>query len=1417
MTSRSPDISDHDHFMALAVPLAERVGWQGVETVSATALRLSGDHLPAYVGLMQLSAGLLDSLLASTDRRTALNVFARTADMAERHPAPAVYFLQSSPDLFASMGPQGALSMADIIDRTIASKWQDAAWIAQQSADICRRLRQAADRGTGIAFLSVLRRIALDGKAPVLKLIENGPALLKDLLDRQENGQVSALLDLLGRVAERHPAIAGHMLRLSRELMQRFSIDALEHLAEVVLSASRTNPDTAVALLSAAPGLVDRLPGENARAVLFDIYAMAVRSIPESPQLARLLCEQSPGVTNRIGLAGLQMVVGLCRGLGRKAWPPAHALWEVSGDLIDRIGMQGLEKVARVGRTISRVCPQTAAGFIQKSPGIIDRVGLRGLWAFAVFCRHMAEAGAGGIAVRFPEQSLPLMDRLLSRGERRLVRTTYRLADRLGRHNPMIAHRMLDKSPELIDRIGMAGLEAFCTLALEAARTSWTAADGLIKAAAEVIDRIGYRGLTALSAFSLRIAGRNVYGALSLLEKSPYISGRLVEIGGPALAVDVFNLAARAAESDWAVAVRLLENSIAVIACADFDAFALVVDRCMRMAAQGSAPAVALVEAAAAILEKGDMHTFSQVADLWLLVGPHCGHDAAARINACPDRIEALAAHGGPTLPDRVLQLLTDLSQHNGKAGLNLLNRCDTYVAAVGFEGLQRIAAQTILLTRLDPENAARFAAGESVGFADFMESIPKGLALEKVKPILFNYLAALLGYRLEIEAGERPSLAAAKIVLPAKVREFADDEHNFIYYKVMATHLEAHLEYGSFDLDIRKAHALIQSIQHRYGAGQVRDGRLDDFYGLFPEPVMIEDLVNIFEDYRIEQRLKREYPVLGKQIAMVNRHDLEKRRALDRIKNRKQKAVEAIVQALMAEHAPDSGPTQRQDDFAARALERGSALQGASNAFQDTLAVAAAFYFLISDRFEEPYRPLESPRSRTNQEQINSLIGNFGKASRSILERLQSHEGRPQAVPGAVETRDRSPRESPMPAGRTPRQEQVPHARRGAQGERRDLPAGADPEDDRTAPRGADQRDTSGSSSGMKFSSPERIEKLLRRLFKQKGVTPNAMEHETRRLRPEQIELLLQNMESAVHMQGGLESEQGTRLYCEWDAGQNRYRENWCRIREQVLPEESRGFYLDTIVKHAGLLRRVRREFQMMRPEEWSRLSRQPDGDEIDLDATVEYIVDRRVGLSPSENNYRRTQRNLRDIAVAVLVDMSKSTKGSTLRFEKEALIILAEALKEIGDAFALFGFSGDNRDNVDFFRIKDFEEPFVQQVQKRISGIEFGLENRDGTALRHTIGLLKKREERTRMIILISDGKPVDKEYSGRYAIEDTRKALVEAQKAGIKTFCITVDEKAADYLPRMYSRSSWVVIDDVSRLPEKITRIFARLTGR
>ena len=163
----------------------------------------------------------------------------------------------------------------------------------------------------------------------------------------------------------------------------------------------------------------------------------------------------------------------------------------------------------------------------------------------------------------------------------------------------------------------------------------------------------------------------------------------------------------------------------------------------------------------------------------------------------------------------------------------------------------------------------------------------------------------------------------------------------------------------------------------------------------------------------------------------------------------------------------------------------------------------------------------------------------------------------------------------------------------------------------------------------------------------------------------------------------------------------------------------------------------------------------------------------------------------------------------------EKEALVLMSEALRELGDAFAIYGFSGQGRENVMFFLIKDFEDAYDPIVQSKISVMTNKQSTRIAPAIRHTTTKLRRREEKTKLLILLSDGKPLDQDYYGSYAIEDTRMALKEAQRCGVKSFCITVDREAAEYLPRMYADSRWVVIDDVLKLPDKITRIYKRFT--
>ena len=309
---------------------------------------------------------------------------------------------------------------------------------------------------------------------------------------------------------------------------------------------------------------------------------------------------------------------------------------------------------------------------------------------------------------------------------------------------------------------------------------------------------------------------------------------------------------------------------------------------------------------------------------------------------------------------------------------------------------------------------------------------------------------------------------------------------------------------------------------------------------------------------------------------------------------------------------------------------------------------------------------------------------------------------------------------------------------------------------------------------------------------------------------------LIFDQPEDADAVWQGTYHEKGAELYPEWDHGRQYYRKNWCVMREKPVTPVYDDFYRDTLGKHAGLVRHLRKKFEALRDE--NRLEkRQTQGDEIDLDALIEALADARDGSEMSDRLFMRTHRAERNIAVAFLVDMSGSTKGWINEAEREALILLCEALELLGDRYAIYGFSGITRKRCELFRIKTFDERYDEEVKARISGIRPQEYTRMGFALRHMTKLLNQVEARTRVLVTLSDGRPDDyfDIYRGVYGVEDTRMALMEASRTGIHPFCITLDREARDYLPHMYGAARYIILDDVRQLPVKVTDIYRRIT--
>jgi nitric oxide reductase NorD protein len=294
-----------------------------------------------------------------------------------------------------------------------------------------------------------------------------------------------------------------------------------------------------------------------------------------------------------------------------------------------------------------------------------------------------------------------------------------------------------------------------------------------------------------------------------------------------------------------------------------------------------------------------------------------------------------------------------------------------------------------------------------------------------------------------------------------------------------------------------------------------------------------------------------------------------------------------------------------------------------------------------------------------------------------------------------------------------------------------------------------------------------------------------------------------------------GVYHEEGAHLYREWDYRRQHYRKNWCAVREKSVTPVYDGFVEETLERYVGLVKHLRRIFEAMRDEN-RLLKRQNHGDNVDLDALVEALADARDGREMSERLFTRMHRTERNIAVIFMVDMSGSTKGWINDAERESLVLLCESLETLGDRYAIYGFSSITRKRCELYHIKHFDEPYAAEVKARISGIRPHDYTRMGFAIRHLTRVLSEVDARTRVLITLSDGKPDDYDsYRGDYGIEDTRRALIEARREGVHPYCITIDEQARDYLPRLYGPAAYTVIDDVRILPLKVSDIYRRLT--
>jgi len=758
------------------------------------------------------------------------------------------------------------------------------------------------------------------------------------------------------------------------------------------------------------------------------------------------------------------------------------------------------------------------------------------------------------------------------------------------------------------------------------------------------------------------------------------------------------------------------------------------------------------------------------------------------------------------------------------------------------------------------PAGAAYFGL-ESATALDNLQALQKRVEFAAVEPVLRLYAHAVLGRRMDLKTisldpnprikygagspsqGGRgnadvltqnilrdgsgfPTSDGAAIYLPPRVDDFDAATHNFGVYKVAILHQAGFYESGTFAFDLDECRRRLPALPAAPdGAGL---SSFQGFFNAFTEPGLARSLFAVLEDTRIDAWMSRRYRGIRDDLSRIMQHSRRQRPPLHHMPLR-QALLEGLTQLSLGADPLDVDPPpvrlllQRLAPLMAR-------LHAAEVTVYDTAAAVLQVYRLLSQIPDDAGLSFTLNATELLSALDLSLTDDADMLALADLFRA------------AGDAADRLPM---LPDGDAPAAgvEAVPY--RGA----------VKPDVIEKKMRLNDLEDALRRHDGLSPLSPEALKALLENdgldikslqrgeisaaaglfvsnLQGRPAENGDATERESLRERADLLraELADTEMEPVRLPQ--------TFHYDEWDYLIGDYRRAWCRLREMPLGDGGPDFVAGTRRAYAELLAQVKRQFQLLKPEQFKTVKPLADGETIDLDSAVEALVDRRAGHTLADKVYARRDKHDRSVAAVFLLDMSASTDDRIkngdgrpaaddepprriIDVEKEALVLMAEALEALGDAYAVYGFSGYGRDQVDAFVVKAFDEPYDRRVQGRIAAIEPHRSTRMGPVIRHAAVQLGRQDARLKALILLSDGYPQDFDYgqdrkSREYGLQDTAKALQEARLKAIHPFCITVDPSGHDYLRQMCPDRRYLVIDDMAALPQELPKVYRGLTA-
>ncbi|HYM88563.1 MAG TPA: VWA domain-containing protein [Nitrospiraceae bacterium] len=742
----------------------------------------------------------------------------------------------------------------------------------------------------------------------------------------------------------------------------------------------------------------------------------------------------------------------------------------------------------------------------------------------------------------------------------------------------------------------------------------------------------------------------------------------------------------------------------------------------------------------------------------------------------------------------KVLQYGALMAERDAETALAYLRHAPELVSVIGESAESTARFEAWLTTGMEVlaysvEGARAYFALESRKALASVEAALSGVPLRQVARTVKLFVQGLCGTDLAIQAlpdslsQEKSARATVSqdgriISLPALLRRYPTAEENTRLYLVMAAHEAGHVEFGTYRLTLEPLADLVMAVRQKYGPmKQAAPDTLAALFRLYPHPGLIQDLWMLVEDARVECLLQREYPGLQRDLQEFAREAVTTRSLTHGLT-----VKELVVDQLLQLSAGASQPVAIHEAIKAEIAilwPMCQAILAPTATAEEAVRVAHALYV----RLEELLAPKGAMIQADQGDDVSEELGLGPSASERTGEDYRPVTNwvyRGAMNPEFIRQQDQDERASD-------------DQKQSKDIERMASDAGGAQESSAQGPR--NREGTCTATESVRLGGGRQL--------------PSHVE-----------ELLALKVEQSAPLDHAGSGNREVR-YPEWDQEIDDYRLNWCRVVERAAEEGSGDIVGAMLSAHGTEVSALRRFFEMLRPPGLRRVPGQADGDELDVDAAVRMCAERAAGADLSDRIYVRRERKERDVAAAFLVDVSGSTSRRlnsgrrVIDLEKEGLVLLCEALEAVGDQYALYGYSGQGRGQVDFLVIKDFDDQLGGRAAQRLGGLVPMRQNRDGAAIRHATAKLLAREARTRLLVLISDGRPLDDDYTDEYSLEDTKVAFREARQRGVHPFCITIDREADDYVRRMYGDVQFAVIDHLEALPKRLPRIYQRLT--